>query len=279
MLTGSVLVLRPQPNPTRAKKDWPKSYFEILLPLNVGLVTYIVAGIILAGHGINGKVLLQQAWFQATASDGADQWSYATYPAPWDDLPQFLSKEGGAMWFSMAPHQLAHLDLNKYTRFLQHRFSVVNLIPEDPEPISSFEHYESYIPVNPRESAWRSNALGASGYLNIFRVLDYYPTQIWSTMAYTGRYVVNMVLRSEYLAPDGKDEIEPMISEIYRPDLSKTWQKDEEFGRQTIIGANPMSIKWAKDGKLPAVFNLKAPPPLLILAYTLNPNPNLVYRH
>ena len=37
------------------------------------------------------------------------------------DLPQFLAKEGGAMWFSLAPHQIANLDTLKYTRFLQHR--------------------------------------------------------------------------------------------------------------------------------------------------------------
>ena len=31
--------------------------------------------------------------------------------------------------------------------------------------------------------------------------------------------------------------------------------KDSEFARQAIVGANPMSINWAKDGKLPEAFN------------------------
>jgi len=34
--------------------------------------------------------------------------------------------------------------------------------------------------------------------------------------------------------------------------------KDAEFARQLIVGANPMSIHWAKEGTLPASFNYAA---------------------
>ena len=35
------------------------------------------------------------------------------------------------MWFSMAPHQLANIDTLKFTRFLQHRVSLQNILPLD----------------------------------------------------------------------------------------------------------------------------------------------------
>jgi len=195
------------------------------------VVVYVVASVVLSGQGLDGQRFLGHLWFWATASSGAGQWALAQYPAPHATLPQYLDKEGGALWFSMAPHQLAHADPIKYTRFLQHRFSLTTLLDNQVDTkITSLEDYGNVIPEKEAVSAYEADNLGFTQYLNIFSHMN--------NWACSG------------------DDCSPRIEAIYRPALKDTWKEDVEFARQQTTGANPMSIHWAKDGKLPDALNL-----------------------
>lgn len=76
-----------------------------------------------------------------TVTSNTTSHQHSTYPAGENDpaVPSHCAsdtpgrglQEGGAMWFSMAPHQLANIDTLKFTRFLQHRVSLQNILPLD----------------------------------------------------------------------------------------------------------------------------------------------------
>jgi arachidonate 5-lipoxygenase len=250
--TATTLVIRPQPKePSKGPGPllpllW--NAFKLFLPVAVGVMFFVLSATILAGQGITGTVIVERLWFDLTATSGADAWfleQYKGYP----ELPQYLSKEGGAMWFGFAPYQLANIDPDKYVRFLQQTFSLKNtLTPAEEAPqITSFDTYAELIPEVPRSEVWNNPALGATGYLNIFNALSYLPRSLWHRVA------------AKFGMSYQSDDVDmPMIEAIYRPPLSKTWKKDEELGRQQIIGANPMSINWAKDGVLPKAFMTEA---------------------
>ena len=139
LLTGTSVVMRPVP---REPQNGPgpltkilKVIFLLSVPVLVGTAAFIISGTLLAGHGINGRQMVGQAWFTLTATSGAEAFNLDQYPDPHSELPQMIAKEGGAMWFGFAPHQLAHIDSDKYIRFVQQVFSLKNvLVPVDEAP-------------------------------------------------------------------------------------------------------------------------------------------------
>jgi len=91
MVTGTTLVLRPIPCPEHHQQ---LSASEKTLPFLVQFGSYTVTAVIMSGQGVNGALLFSKLWYTLTASSGAGMWAYEMYPAPWDNLPQFLAKEG-----------------------------------------------------------------------------------------------------------------------------------------------------------------------------------------
>ena len=113
----------------------------------------------------------------------------------------------------------------------------------------SFEDYAAFIPERKEESVYSAAGLGWTSYLNVINTLNYLPGQLWVTLH-------NEVLRLWYWAMglEGNSPYRPftsttpVIQAVKRPPLTKdgAWLRDGEFARQQIVGANPMSIHWAK---------------------------------